>query len=547
MFNKVYILRKRLKIITIVLLGILIVLIIRLFYVQNKYNPVVSGSEVNNSIEKEEIGDYNYLLLDRNGKDLNEYRKKYKVAIDSRTFMLNSMNQNLENFISFNYIMSEEVEDFNVEEIINLYGKYSYDVSEESYNKIKSLEGLKGIYIYEYDEKEDQDIWSIENMLMKEKGFNGYKNIDNYDKNENSLEGQIVKYTKDNKSTQIVFEKDIDGIYEEGQYEIDKNNKNIRLTLDSDYQDIIRKVLSKDEYKDYENIGVTLVKGNTGEVLALAQKDEKQANIVTGAGSISGFEPGSTFKIITLEAAMKYNNVTPLDEYVCEGTLCKESNRHGKISVKRAMEVSCNNIFAKLGGDVGYDKLLKFAETQGYYNSVLNLDRETGMESIGVPASAGAKGITAIGQGSLATPLQVVGMMSTIVNDGKYIKPYILSGVESQDGKNIKSFSSKSVDTISKHQADSIKYTLRESVLDGTGRRAGVEGVEIGGKTGTTESNNDSSHGWFVGYFNLNGEYYNMVVFVPNIKGKNEEGQEMGGGNTAAPIFGDIVSELIKK
>ena len=155
MFNKVYILKKRLKIITIVLLGILIVLIIRLFYVQNKYNPVVSGSEVNNSIEKEEIGDYNYLLLDRNGKDLNEYRKKYKVAIDSRTFMLNSMNQNLENFISFNYIMSEEVEDFNVEEIINLYGKYSYDVSEESYNKIKSLEGLKGIYAYEYDEKED--------------------------------------------------------------------------------------------------------------------------------------------------------------------------------------------------------------------------------------------------------------------------------------------------------------------------------------------------------------------------------------------------------
>jgi cell division protein FtsI/penicillin-binding protein 2 len=84
-------------------------------------------------------------------------------------------------------------------------------------------------------------------------------------------------------------------------------------------------------------------------------------------------------------------------------------------------------------------------------------------------------------------------------------------------------------------------------VTEGTGEKAYIEGMDVGGKTGTTEyfdKGEECSDGWFVGFFNLNGKNYSMVVFVPkipiNIDGKNDE----EGGTTAAPIFKEIVESL---
>ncbi|MGL4655146.1 MAG: penicillin-binding transpeptidase domain-containing protein [Sarcina sp.] len=549
MFKNNYILKDRIKKIRFLILTVLICLVFRVYYVQNKYSPVVTGTEVNNSIEKEEVGNYNYLLLDRNGKDLNEYTRKYRVIIDGDTFKMNSMNQNLENFISFNYIMKEAVKEFDVNKITeskNRSMRYTYDISEATYQKIKTLNGIKGVYAYQYDEKTNINNWSIESILMKDKAYNAQKEEDNYAKSKDSLEGEIADYTKDNEATSIMFEKDIDGIYNEVKYEINPDNNNIALTIDKDYQEIIRSVLNKEEYDLYENIGVALVKSKTGEVLGMAQKNELAPNLITGAGVI-GYEPGSAFKIVTLGAAMKYNNVSLADVYECEGLVCKDYNIHGKINLQKAMEVSCNDIFAKLGAEVDYNLLVEFAKEQGYFQTILDLDTATGMESAGMVADLEqSQGNFPIGQGCQSTPIQVVASMSTIVNEGMYTKPYILKEIENQDGKTVEEFETEKKEVLLAEDANVIKTLLRDAVNNGTGKEAKIEGVEIGGKTGTTESQENSSHGWFVGYFRMNDEYYNMVVFVPNINGKGEDGKELGGGNTAAPIFKEIVLELIE-
>lgn len=545
MFNSKYILKKRISKISLCFVFLISILIIRCYYVQNKYSPV-AGSEDNNSIEKEHISDYNYLLLDRNGKDLNNYKRMYRVIIDGQTFSTNTMNQNLDNFISFNYILKEEIEDFDTNEIIKKEIRKSYDISKEAYDKIMKLEGVKGIYAYEYDEKNNIDNWSIESMVVKEMARNGYDNIDNFKKDVNSLEGQIISYTKNNKNTNVVFEKDINGIYKQVGYEVSDQNNNITLTLDQKYQEIIRDVLAREEYKKYENVGVALVKSRTGEVLGLAQKNEDIANIVTGGGCIDGYDPGSTFKILTLEAAMNFNNVKLSDEYVCSGKICKSHLVHGKINVQKAMEVSCNDIFATLSAEVGYERLQNYASTQGFFNSVLDLDYKTGMEAIGKRGSSESQGLIGIGQGISTTPMQVVASMSTVVNEGLYTEPYLLKAVEDNTGKIVKEFEAEKNKVLDENTANTIKYLLRDCVTNGTGKNAYIEGVEIGGKTGTTESNKDSSHGWFAGYFKLDGEYYNMVVFVPNIEGKGDEGSELSGGNTAAPIFKEIILEIIK-
>ena len=527
---------------------LLVILIFRVYYIQNKYNPVVTGTEYNNSIEKEEVGDYKYLLLDRNGKDLNNYTRKYKIIIDGDTFKMNSMNQNLENFISFNYIMEEAVKEFDVNKITSSGNiRYTYEISEETYKKVGELKGVKGMYAYQYDEKTNINNWSIESILMKDKAYNPQKQEDNYLKSADSLEGEILNYTKDNEATSIMFEKDIDGIYSEVKYEVNPDNNNIGLTIDKDYQEAIREVLNREEYSIHENIGVALVKSSTGEVLSIAQKDELAPNLVTGGGVV-GYEPGSTFKVVTLGAAMKYNNVTLSDMYECKGKICKEFNVHGKINLQKAMEVSCNDIFAELGAEVDYNLLVEYAKEQGYFTSVLNLDLSTGMESTGAIANiAESQGNFPIGQGAQSTPIQVVASLSTIVNGGFYIEPFLMKEVKNQDGKEIKKFSGEQSKVLDEFDANIIKNLLIDCVNNGTGKEAQIEGVEIGGKTGTTESVGNSSHGWFLGYFKMDDEYYNMVVFVPNIEGKGEAGQELGGGNTATPIFKEIVLELLKK
>jgi cell division protein FtsI/penicillin-binding protein 2 len=548
LFSKEYILKDRIKKVKFIMVTLLVILIFRVYYIQNKYNPVVTGTEYNNSIEKEEVGDYKYLLLDRNGKDLNNYTRKYKIIIDGDTFKMNSMNQNLENFISFNYIMEEAVKEFDVNKITSSGNiRYTYEISEETYKKVGQLKGVKGMYAYQYDEKTNINNWSIESILMKDKAYNPQKQEDNYLKSADSLEGEILNYTKDNEATSIMFEKDIDGIYSEVKYEVNPDNNNIGLTIDKDYQEAIREVLNREEYSIHENIGVALVKSSTGEVLSIAQKDELAPNLVTGGGVV-GYEPGSTFKVVTLGAAMKYNNVTLSDMYECKGKICKEFNVHGKINLQKAMEVSCNDIFAELGAEVDYNLLVEYAKEQGYFTSVLNLDLSTGMESTGAIANiAESQGNFPIGQGAQSTPIQVVASLSTIVNGGFYIEPFLMKEVKNQDGKEIKKFSGEQSKVLDEFDANIIKNLLIDCVNNGTGKEAQIEGVEIGGKTGTTESVGNSSHGWFLGYFKMDDEYYNMVVFVPNIDGKGEAGQELGGGNTATPIFKEIVLELLKK
>ena len=74
-----------------------------------------------------------------------------------------------------------------------------------------------------------------------------------------------------------------------------------------------------------------------------------------------------------------------------------------------------------------------------------------------------------------------------------------------------------------------------------------MDGVKIGGKTGTSTGHGGINHGWFAGYFLLDNKKYTIIVIAPNIGNKHPDGRELGGGNTGAPIFRDIVTEFTKK
>src|SRR5699024_409428 len=108
------------------LLLALLLLDMRIYYVQKKYSTKETGNFKGNHKQYENISDLNYSLLDREGESIFQYETKYKVVIDSMAFRLNNLNQNLENIMAFNYIMQSEDKDFSFDNVVKSGGKLYY-------------------------------------------------------------------------------------------------------------------------------------------------------------------------------------------------------------------------------------------------------------------------------------------------------------------------------------------------------------------------------------------------------------------------------------
>ena len=152
-----------------------------------------------------------------------------------------------------------------------------------------------------------------------------------------------------------------------------------------------------------------------------------------------------------------------------------------------------------------------------------------------------------IGQTIMVTPVQMAGLYNTVVNDGVYIKPTIVESIVDDNDNIVKEFKEEQVRVFSQTAARLAQETMSKVIWEGSGFEAKVEGVNIGGKTGTSTGNGGTNHGWFAGYFEMDGKKYTIVVIAPNIGEKHPDGRELGGGNTGAPIFRDIVTSLTKK
>ena len=128
--------KKRLIQILSVFLTLMIVLSIRLFFLQVYPNEKVTSKYQNHQTET--ISDCKYMLLDTNGKDLMKYNKKYYLVIDKKPFSLNNYEETLEGLMALNFIMQNENQDFNFSDIMKSNGKTYFHISEETYNKINN-------------------------------------------------------------------------------------------------------------------------------------------------------------------------------------------------------------------------------------------------------------------------------------------------------------------------------------------------------------------------------------------------------------------------
>ena len=306
---------------------------------------------------------------------------------------------------------------------------------------------------------------------------------------------------------------------------------------------------------DYDG-AVVAIEPKTGKILVMTSKPNFNPNTISdnykklsqGETSVllnratqGLYAPGSTFKIVTALEYLQENANAAQSTFDCKGKLtvdnytirCYHGEVHGHQTFMEAFGNSCNIAFSEIGLGLNKNGFTQMCN-QLLFNTKLPTrlsNTSTSQFKIDDSTKDTLMMQTAIGQGeTLVTPMHMCMIASAICNDGKLMEPYILDSVTNYKGINVKTFRSKTVDSIlTQAQADQIEECMRYVVTDGTATGLNSSNYMAYGKTGTAEfnDNKDEAHAWFVGYAKKDDKELAIAVL-----------QEKGGSGskTAVPI-----------
>ncbi len=437
-------------------------------------------------------------------------------------------------------------------------------ISDEKAKEIRSL-NLKGVYIAE----DSKRYYPFNSLLAHVLGFTG---IDNqglsglelyYDR---QLKGQkgYVKFYSDAKGKRMPNEVE--------EYMPPVDGLNLKLTIDAKIQSIIERELDIAESK-YNPDGIIAIamNPNNGEILGMASRptfdptkyqhvDPKVYN--RNLPIWSTYEPGSTFKIITLAAALEEKKVDLYREHfydpgyvkVAGATLrCWKKGGHGDQTFLEVVQNSCNPGFVELGQRLGTSTLFEYIKKFGF-------GEKTGIdlagEGSGILFQESQVGpvelaTTAFGQGVSVTPIQQVAAVSAAINGGVLYTPNIAKEWIDPDTGDVVSRKTPEAKrrVISEETSKQIRAALESVVAKGTGRGAFVEGYRVGGKTGTAQK---AAPG---GGYLTNNHIVSFIGFAPAdnpqivvyVAVDNPKGTVQFGGVVAAPIVGTIIKDSLRQ
>ena len=269
------------------------------------------------------------------------------------------------------------------------------------------------------------------------------------------------------------------------------------------------------------------------------------------------YEPGSTFKIVTTSAALEENIAEPDKKAVfsCTGSIEIAGTRircwryyrpHGMQSLREALMNSCNPVFIGLGQKIGVSKYYEYLNKFGFLE-------KTGIDLIGEASSIFLKedkvgpvelATISFGQRFEVTPIQMITMVSTIANKGRYVKPRVVKAIiNSETGEKQEIEPEYKNQVISEETSQEVLSMMTSVVSEGTGKNARVQGYNIGGKTGTSEDgvNTGKYVTSFIGVAPTDNPEICILVTLYNPTG--ESGHQ--GGTVAAPVAGKILNEVI--
>ena len=327
---------------------------------------------------------------------------------------------------------------------------------------------------------------------------------------------------------------------------------------------------------------VAAIEPSTGKILALASYPSYDPSTIAGGGEADGkawnkiieknnpdkpmlnralrevYPPGSTFKVVTAAAALEHGKYTSADEktdsplpWTMPGTTTPLPNEGDlpceNATLREALRVSCNTVFGKIGYDLGNDKMLETAKKFGF----------TEEQFVPVRSSASVfsddmndsqVALSSIGQfNTAATPLQMAMVTSAIANNGTLMKPYMVDELQAPNLDTIEKTDPQEMSKpLSPENAQILQSMMETVVKDGTGTNAQIDGVTVGGKTGTAQhgvENSENPYAWFISYAKTDGGSPVAVAVV--IEDENASRDDISGGGLAAPIAKSVMEAVI--
>lgn len=546
----------RIRIFGIIILVIFMLLVGRLVYIQYYQGQELKNKTENQYYYEQKLEDRNYRLFDKDGESFFNYDKKYYVGIDPMFYMRYNFNKNSLNIRKVEYILRNYNKTYLLpDKIKNLdyNSKIKYEIDEDTYERLKEFNDVKGLYIYEYDESNCDKNWNVINVMDSIKNFK-----DDSLKAKDSLEMTMQGIRKENSFNTMIVNKDIRTKDSFKKEEDPKENLNFRLTMSKDINESVKEVINSKKYDLYKDIGVILMESDTGKILSMVNKDDSRPNVNMGVSSKNGYFPGSIFKIVTAAAAID-NNISYENKTYKRNKSIVEHNNKESMTLKESVICSSNDVFYQVGEEVGFKNIYKYAQKFGLLDPVLGLNDEVSGEfEVSDPIKDDEVRFSAIGQKIRMTPLEAINIASVVSNNGVLVKPYIIDAIVNDENDEIKQINTESTKVIKNSTAMALQDMMFGVVEDenGTGKLAKIKGIKVGGKTGTSEyyevkNNKREKHsdGWFIAFFTHNGKKYSAVVITRDIdwKDKTLGGKNEDAGNTSVPIFADVVSRLKEK
>jgi len=355
---------------------------------------------------------------------------------------------------------------------------------------------------------------------------------------------------------------------------VEKNpepGQNLVLTIDEDVQHIAEKELDAAMEKTHAEAGTVVIQNpKTGEILALANRPTFNPNDSRGIDPKSlknravsdVYEPGSTFKMVTIAAALEEKVTNPDEVFDCQmgsivvgGRLIHDWHPYGLLSVSQVLQKSSDVGAIKIALRLGDERMYKYIRGFGFGSQTgIELQGET--RGITKPVSRWSKmsiGAISMGQEIGVSPLQLVSMTSAMANDGIWTPPRIVAGSTpigdgiSGPAKTVVFHPGQQHRAISSLTAAQMRRMLEEVVLIGTGKKAILDGYSSAGKTGTAQKINPLTHRYgakdiasFSGFAPVNNPAITVTVILDSPVGAHH------GGDVAAPIFGRIAQQVLE-
>ncbi len=343
---------------------------------------------------------------------------------------------------------------------------------------------------------------------------------------------------------------------------------NLVLTVDEEIQYIAEHELQRAMLETHAAAGTVIVENpHTGEILALANRPTFNPNVSKGIRSealknraVSDvYEPGSTFKLVTISAALEEKLTRPNEIFDCQkgsivinGMRIRDHKAFGLLPVSGIIANSSDVGAIKIALRLGEDRFYKYIRAFGFGQQTgIELPGET--RGLAKPVNRWSKvsiGAISMGQEIGISPLQLAAMVSTIANDGQWVAPRIVAGSTApQSVPQMVVFhpaSERSV--ISPLTAAHMKEMMQGVVLHGTGRKAVLDGYSAAGKTGTAQKIDPATGSYsrskyvasFAGFAPINDPAVTVAVILDSPAGLHQ------GGQVAAPVFQRVAQQVME-